>query len=184
MIAALLLRMGLSQRVSGVLAWVLPIALFIVVCLSMLVLINRDANKRVDAAVKADQDASHWKPNGSTETARKRLMQTWRLKLRRINGTGMRYVMRYGIVVARLLAPVCAMSLASCGDSSRPVSVSAIAPPGDKLVCKAEPRAPDTATDATVSKFIADTLDAGADCRAKVRWLHDYFGSASVKAGK
>jgi len=57
MIAALLLRMGLSQRVSGVLAWVLPIALFIVVCLSMLVLINRDANKRVDAAVKADQDA-------------------------------------------------------------------------------------------------------------------------------
>jgi hypothetical protein len=59
MIAALLLRLGLSQRVSGILAWVLPVALFVAFVLGCIVLINRDANKRVADAVAADRDAGN-----------------------------------------------------------------------------------------------------------------------------
>lgn len=54
-----LVARGLSRRAAGMLSWLLPIALFIAFVAGCIVLINRDANQRVDAAVKADRAADN-----------------------------------------------------------------------------------------------------------------------------
>lgn len=68
--------------------------------------------------------------------------------------------------------------LPSCASNKQPVAVIRV-PPAERLTCKAEPAAPAVATDATVSKFIIDALEAGQSCRSAVQWLRDFSREAS-----
>jgi hypothetical protein len=48
-------------------------------------------------------------------------------------------------------------------------------------MCKAEPDAPATATDASVSKFIVDLAGAGQDCRSALAWVRDWSNSVAKR---
>jgi hypothetical protein len=78
-----------------------------------------------------------------------------------------------------LLPLVLALPLFSsaCATSKPPVVVKALVPPASRLACKAEPRVPETVTDATTAAFIGDLAAAGQDCRSALQWVREWSAS-------
>src|SRR3546814_5661483 len=71
-----------------------------------------------------------------------------------------------------LLAPLAALCLSACGNSS----VEAIKPPPEKLTCAGEPPVPEGAiTDAVVGDYMVAQRAAWFDCHSKIDWLRNFF---------
>src|SRR3546814_5435947 len=70
-----------------------------------------------------------------------------------------------------LLAPLAALCLSACGNSS----VEAIKPPPEKLTCAGEPPVPEGAiTDAVVGDYMVAQRAAWFDCHSKIDWLRNF----------
>src|SRR3546814_11705663 len=71
-----------------------------------------------------------------------------------------------------LLAPLAALCLSACGNSS----VEAIKPPPEKLTCAGEPPVPEGAiTDAVVGDYMVAQRAAWFDCHSTIDWLRNFF---------
>ena len=70
-----------------------------------------------------------------------------------------------------LLAPPLALFCVSCG---KDVVVQRVPVPERLLSCKAEPAPPAEDTDKAVAGYLVDLIEAGADCRSKVRAIADW----------
>ena len=70
-----------------------------------------------------------------------------------------------------LSGPLLAICLPGCGED---VVVKPVPVPPQFLSCKAEPATPAETTDKSVANFIIDLVEAGADCRSKVRAIRDW----------
>src|SRR3546814_15518428 len=80
-----------------------------------------------------------------------------------------------------LLAPLAALCLSACGNSS----VEAIKPPPAKLTCAGEPPVPEAAiTDAVVGDYMVARRAAGFHCHSKINCPRTFFagdGKSGVK---
>ena len=69
------------------------------------------------------------------------------------------------------LVPLSALFCVSCG---KDVVVQRVPVPERLLSCKAEPPPPAEDTDKAVAGYLVDLIEAGADCRSKVRAIADW----------
>src|SRR3546814_20165199 len=79
-----------------------------------------------------------------------------------------------------LLAPLAALCLSACGNSS----VEAIKPPPEKLTCAGEQPVPEGAiTDAVVGDYMVAQRAEWFDCHSTIYWLRN-FRSEERRGGK
>lgn len=71
-----------------------------------------------------------------------------------------------------MLVPLWLACLSACG--GKEVHVERIAPPKERLTCKAQPAPPPGNTDKEVAGFIVDLIEAGQDCRNALAWIKDW----------